>query len=252
MSNKPEMLDRIEKSLENDFKLIRGTYYNPNSKGYDYEDTLAEFLKKYLGNFFTFFIRVPIYDEKIDSENIFTAKENEFDVVATYNNALPKTVFEFRKRRFVPYDATAFIIEVKQTLTKSNLNKDLEKLRKLSMLKLGGNVYIPSIKTPFSIGRPARILFYYERKMKDKLLWDTLAKSRDWCNFLVVCNENKLVLSPHVPIVKQIVNDLGASPNRSVLEQSHALLKLMYYLTMSVQYPIIVNAWGIFETLFSK
>jgi len=212
MSNKPEMLDRIEKSLENDFKLIRGTYYNPNSKGYDYEDTLAEFLKKYLGNFFTFFIRVPIYDEKIDSENIFTAKENEFDVVATYNNALPKTVFEFRKRRFVPYDATAFIIEVKQTLTKSNLNKDLEKLRKLSMLKLGGNVYIPSIKTPFSIGRPARILFYYE----------------------------------------QIVNDLGASPNRSVLEQSHALLKLMYYLTMSVQYPIIVNAWGIFETLFSK
>ena len=179
-------------------------------------------------------------------------QRNEFDVVATYNNALPKALFEFRKRQFMPYDATAFIIEVKQTLNKPNLNKDLEKLRKLSMLSIGENVYIPSIKTPFTIGRPARILFYYEKRMNEKLLWDTLAKSKDWCDFLVIYNEDKLVLGRHVPIAKQIVFDLKAQPKRSVLEQSHALLKLMYYLTMSVQYPIIVNAWGIFERLFSK
>jgi hypothetical protein len=69
---------------------------------------------------------------------------------------------------------------------------------------------------------------------------------------LVIHSEDKLLLNKHLPITKQIVLDLKGVSERSAIEQSHALMKFMYYLTMSVNYSMIVNAWGIFETLFSS
>jgi len=228
------------------------TITNPNTKGYDYEDIVEEFFKKYLGNFFDFYRRVPIYDANLEFRKLFKDEENEFDLVAAYKNALPKIVMSIHKRAVISYDAVAFVTEVKQTLTKPHLENDMDKLRRLSLLKLGQNVFIPPIRTPFSLARPLRILFYFEREIDEKLLWGSLVKSEHWCDFLVIADENKVFLNRHLPITKQIVADLKRQPESSVLQPTHALMKLMYYLTMTVQYPMLVNAWGIFEKLFSK
>jgi hypothetical protein len=252
MSEDLAILEKIAKKFKDGFGSIRENHYNPNTKGYDYEETVEEFYKKYLGNFFDFYMRVPIYDANLEFRKLFRNEENEFDVVATYKNALPKIVMEIHKRQVIPYDAVAFVTEVKQTLTKPHLESDMDKLRRLSLLKLGQNVFIPPIRTQFSLARPLRILFYFERKVNEKLLWNSLAKSEHWCDFLVVADEDKVFLNRQLPITKQIVSNLKKQPESAVLEQTHALLKLMYYLTMTIRYPILVNAWGIFETLFSK
>lgn len=135
MPDKSEILKKIQAGFREEFDKIREMRYNPNTKGYDYEKILKEFYEQYLGNLFNFYTRVPLYDKELKCKNILRNEENEFDVVATYKNALPKIVLQRGKTPFIPYDSTAFITEVKQTLTKSNLNKDLKKLGKLSMLK---------------------------------------------------------------------------------------------------------------------
>lgn len=253
--DKSEILGSIEANLRKEFDRVHQMHYNPNTKGHDYEEILKAFYEKYLGNLFNFHTRVPIYDSELKCQSIFRNGENEFDVVTTYKNTLPRIILEAGKTPFIPYDSTAFITEVKQTLTKSNFDKDLGKLGKLSKLKLGENVRLPKlgvVHTQFRLGRPLRILFYYEKEMKDALIWQHLRRSEDTCDFLVIFRKNWTVLNSHLPIAKQISSDLKKPEGRPALEQIYPLTKLMYYLTLSIEYPIMVNAWGIFETLFSQ
>ena len=107
-----EYLGAIEKQLTNRFDEIHSQVYNPNSKGFDYESILKSFFNSYLNGAFDFLVRVGVLDVDLDFKTMFNKKQNEFDVVAIYKNALPKLVYS----RFVPYDSVAFIAEVKQTL----------------------------------------------------------------------------------------------------------------------------------------
>lgn len=183
-----KLLDAIEEQLKTRFKEIRDEKYNPNTKGYDYEEILQKFCNDYLGGGFDFQIRVGMMDSELKVNTIFGSKENEFDIVATYKNAVPKLVHH----RLVPYDSVAFVIEVKQTLTLPNLEKDLGKLEKLSKLPVSNNrcgLYTDKrIFKGYRINRPLRILFYFEAEAKEdevfKLLEGSLAKSWDLCIIL--------------------------------------------------------------------
>ncbi|MGA2308045.1 MAG: DUF6602 domain-containing protein [Candidatus Bathyarchaeia archaeon] len=252
MRTSSTILGSIEANLKHEFERIRNLNYNQNTKGYSYEKILKEFYTQYLGGIFDFYTRVPLIDAGLEYETIFAPGENEFDVVATYRNAMPRMVLEVQGTSFIPYDATAFITEVKQTLTKSSLKEDLEKLGKLSKMKLGGNVHLPNVATPYSIGRPIRILLYYQREIDEGVLWKMLEESKDVCDFLVMFDQNKAFLNGNLPITKRIVADLKQTEGRSAVDQSYPLLKLMYFLTLSVEYPMVVNAWGVFENLFSR
>ena len=53
-----EILDAIEKQLRNRFQEIFDEKYNQNTKGFDYEQLIGEFLQEYLDGAFDFLIRL--------------------------------------------------------------------------------------------------------------------------------------------------------------------------------------------------
>lgn len=123
------------------------------------------------------------------------------------------------------------------------------------MLKLGANVYQPRMmtcKTKYSLERPLRVLFYYEKKMRDELIWQYLEKSGEACDFLIIFNENITVLNRHLPLTKKILSNQKGPKDHPVKEQIYPLMKFMYYLALSTVFPMMANAWGVFETLFSR
>ena len=247
-----QILEGIEDSLKKDFEEIYKVTFNPNTKGHGYEKVVSDFLKKYLENFFSFYVRVPIYDSDLKCREIFKDIENEFDVVVTYKTSLPRIAFEIGETAFIPYDTVAFVIEVKQDLKKETLQGDLGKLKKLGMLKLANNSRRIGINTDFGLERPLRILFYYRKHIDDSYLWETIKEFDETVDFLVILSENKVFLNKHLPITKKVANDLGHSEVVSALEQKYPFLMLMYYVTLSIRYPFMANAWALFEKLFSR
>jgi hypothetical protein len=240
-----KLLDAIEEQLKTSFEKIRNEKYNPNTKGYDYEKTLQEFCNDYLNGGFDFQIRVGVLDSELQANTIFDPKENEFDIVATYKNAVPKLVHH----HLVPYDSVAFVTEVKQTLTLPNIEKDLAKLEKLSKLPISNNrggLYADRrIFQGYRINRPLRILFYYEAKAKPdkvyKLLEGSFAKSWDLC---IVLKEEVILLNSTLPYVQKLWKEA-----HFVRDFKYPLLKGMFFACAFTE-GNFNDSWVIFWNLF--
>lgn len=243
------LLGAIEQQLNNRFNEIRSEKYNPNTKGFDYEIVLKDFLNSYLNGGFNFFVRVGILDVGLKVKSVLKAKQNEFDVVAVYKNAIPKLVYQ----RLVPYDSVAFIAEAKQTLTLTSLKKDLERFRKVAELKTGRYRFhlLPQIhdregKYPF-LERPLRMLFYYEAKAKGEkvheLLCGELGQFWDIC---VILKKEVVLLNSTLPIVKKV-----RKPEHYIQEPKYPLIKAMCFTCVSID-ATFVDSWNIFWNLFKS
>lgn len=240
-----KLLDAIETQLENRFCEIYEEKYNPNTKGYDYEEILAKFFEEYLGGAFDFLIRVGLLDMELKVNSVLTPKENEFDVIAIYTNAIPKVVHH----RLVPYDSVAFIIEAKQTLTLPNLKADLLKFDKISKLKVANNrpniIATSRVFAPFKIKKPLRFLFYYEGEIKDEKLIETLeGEHRKAWDICVILKKNIVFLNSTLPYVKTLWKDAHFA--RAL---KYPLLKGMFFTCLSLE-GNFVDSWLIFWNLF--
>jgi hypothetical protein len=242
-----KLLGAIEKQLNNRFDEIRSEKYNPNTKGFDYEIVLKDFFNSYLNGGFDFLVRVGVLDVGLKVKEVLKAKQNEFDVVAIYKNAIPKLVYQ----RLVPYDSVAFIAETKQTLTLTTLKADLQKFSKLSELEvdkyrlhLFPKIHSAIIEHPF-LERPLRMLFYYEAKADGEkvhqLLSGELGRVWDIC---VILKENVVLLNSTLPLIKSIKN-----PEHYSQEPNYPLIKAMYFTCMSIE-GIFIDSWLIFWNLF--
>lgn len=248
MSKKVEaikLLEAIEEEFKDKFDELRKKHFNPNTKGYEYEKILKDFLESYLSGLYEFHARVPLIDVALDALSIFTSGGNEFDVVSTYKTAVPKIVFKAHETSFVPYDAVAFIVEVKQTLTKTVLENDLKKLDKLSKLKIGERFGV-LFTGDYVIQRPLRILFYYESEIADATALGMLNKYRNAWDFMAILMDDVLFGNPSLPIIgKRFKTD------RISRFKGYPLLQLMLATTTSLPCPPIVNAWSLFVNLLS-
>lgn len=116
---------------------------------------------------------------------MFSPGENEFDVVGLHRTASPKIVLEVGATKFVPFDGIAFIIQVKQTLKKDSLETDLIKLNKLNELdwsdRFGAKFY-----GKMSIERHLKLLFSYEKNIKDETMNELLEKYNQAWDMLVI------------------------------------------------------------------
>ena len=130
-----KFLEGIENGLKSEFNNLRDKHFNTNTKGYEYEKILKDFLASYFGGIYDFHVRVPLVDIELEALSVFSSSENEFDVVATYKTVVPRIVLKVHETSFLPYDAVAFIAEVKQTVTKAGLESDLKKFDKLDTRK---------------------------------------------------------------------------------------------------------------------
>ena len=238
-----KLLESVEGELRDKFRRLRKMHYNPNTKGYSYENILKDFLELYLGGIYDLHLRVPIIDFELKTSEIFSSGENEFDVVSTYKTAVPRIVFKAEETAFVPYDAVAFLMEVKQTLNKGALKKDLEKLDKLNELHLGDRFGV-TIGGGFNIQRPLRALFYYESEISDKTLLEMLNKYRSAWDLTMVFDDNMILANPLLPIIGK-----GTPATEIAVSKRYPLLQSMFIITASLPYPPIVNAWSLFMNL---
>jgi hypothetical protein len=224
--------------LRNRFAELRDQKYNPNSKGYDYEEIVKEFFEDYMGGAFDLLIRVGVLDNELKVRSVLRLDENEFDVVGIFKDAIPKLVHH----RMIPYDSVAFITEVKQTLKSPDLEEDLEKFSKLDKLHVNPrriHNYIEELK------HPLRILFYYDceadRQRMEELLGSKYAKSWDLC---VVVTDNLLYLNSTLPIVNSLQPNIPFK-----IDSNYVLTKTMYYVSAYYRWRY-VNGWKLFYNLF--
>lgn len=240
-----KLLIAIETQLKNRFCEIYEQKYNPNMKGHDYEKILAKFFEDYLGGAFDFLVRVGVLDMELKVNSVLTPKENEFDVIAIYKNAIPKLV----QHKFVPYDSVAFITEAKQTLTTTNLKKDLLKFKKLSKLKVANNR--PNIFSSsnyfadYKVKRPIRFLFYYEKKADTKKIIEILeGENGKFWDVCVIFKENIALLNSTLPYVKQQFEKAHFT-----MIYDFPLLKGLFFTCFTIK-GIFIDSWLLFWNLF--
>jgi hypothetical protein len=242
-----DVLNGIEKQLNNRFTEIRSEKYNPNTKGFDYELVLKSFFDSYLSGAFDFLVKVGIIDVNLKVKSLLRPEQNEFDVVAIYKNTLPKLVYQRR----VLYDSVAFIVETKQTLTSSSLEADLKKFSKLDELKIDKyrlRLLPKLIDMPgkeVTLKRPLRFLFYYEAEVEDKEVHRMLCgEFGEFWDICLIFKENVVWLNSTLPLIRRQWGDVPC-----VRDVNSPLLKAMAYTSVSIE-GFYLDSWLIFWNLF--
>lgn len=250
MVNKKEALDlleEMEKGLKGEFLSLRNKNFNRNKKGYEYEKILTAFLESYLNGLCEFHVRVPLFDNELESLSLFPSDKNEFDVVATFNTAIPKIIFKAQGTSFIPYDAVAFVVETKKAVTKSALESDLDKFERLSKLKTGKTRFgITSIGGKYTIKRPLRILFYYEKDINETTMFNLLKKYEKSWDLVVILEENFLIGNQALPTIGSRMD-----VKTHMTFNRFPLLYLMFFTTTSIPCPPVVITWKLFTKLIA-
>lgn len=234
-----EILTRIEEQLKTKFEELRNEKYNQNTKGYDYEEIVKQFLEDYIGGGFEVLIRMGVLDAELKVLNFLKPTENEFDVIGLYRNAVPKLVH----RRLVPYDSVAFIFEIKQTLTITNLKDDLAKFERIKNLKINKQRFNFNCWFPKNlIKRPLRVLFYYELHANIEKVCELLNSSDSW-DLCVILKEDNVLMNSTIPFVKEQFKQA-----KFVQFPEFALTKTLQFTTVFIEHDY-VSSWIIFWNL---
>jgi hypothetical protein len=125
------IINGISLDIISEFEKLRDIQANTNTKEGVYEKAVSKFFTDYLGSRFDFYTRAHLLDIKMEYLELLSLGQNEIDVVATFNSAYPKIIVKLGDVNFVAYDSVAFFAEIKSTLDKNNLTKDLIKFEKI-------------------------------------------------------------------------------------------------------------------------
>jgi hypothetical protein len=200
------LISKIEQGIKDDFKRAQSALENPNTQGEVYEKIVLDVLKKYLSGSYDFYNRAKIIDSELNSTLIFGRAENEIDILATFKGVSPNILWEEANRAVIPFDTVAYLIEVKAKLDKTNLSNDLEKLRKITKLKItedrfsgyNGGKYVIS-------NRPLKILFYFNEEIDSATCEQILAQNEDDWDVVVILMSDKILLNTKLELTKDLI-----------------------------------------------
>lgn len=243
-----KILEGVNLTLKNRFNELRDQHFNTNTKGYEYEKIVAAFFCEYFGGIFDFHTRKVLLDRDLKAFEVFDEGQNEFDVVATFRNASPRLVMKVGEVSYLPYDATALVIEVKQTLERTALKRDLDKLRKLDSFDTSGRFGTP-FKTRFSIERPLKILFYYEEHIDENSLEELLTQYAQSWDMVLVLSDDILFGNRALPVVAK---DLGDSENMIICYHDYSLFYFLKLVNLSITVSPFVDALSVFGKLIEN
>jgi hypothetical protein len=245
---KTRILNGIDKGLRCDFDKISEQHFNPNTKGHEYEKAWANFLEGYFSGLFDFHVRSALLDRDMKALEAFAPAKNEFDVIATFKNACPRIVLEVGDTEFIPYDAVAFITEVKQTLTVTGLKEDLEKLNKLNSFdcsqRFGGITFTSSS----SIERPLKTLFYLDATIAEDTLHATLLSNVASWDLLLVLSKDEVLGNRELPIVREV----GIGKEKLEIFSPHSLLQFILLTESSMTLAPLTDTTPVFVKLLES
>ena len=239
-----EILTGINKQLRDRFEEIREQHFNPNTKGYEYEKIVAAFLGDYVSGLFDLHARVGLIDKDLGVFERFRPSENEFDVVATFKNACPGIILKIGETKMIPYDAVAFLVEVKQTLTEERLNHDINKLVRLNDFDCSGRFGL-TFTGDFSINRPLKTLLYYESSISEQALTDILTANAGAWDLLVLFSGNLLYANPALPIVRANMSE----PARIARMEHNPMLNYLLFVQSSMTLAPVTSTMRTFLEL---
>jgi len=232
------------KQLALRFEYLRSLYFNPNTKGSGYENVLKRLLNEYLGGVVTLHTRCFLIDRDQHLLRLLQHGKNEFDVVATFNSACPRIVLREGVIRYVPFDAIAFMIQVKQTLTKPNLEKDLEKFEKVSQADTSKRFDV-KITGDYSVDYPIRVLAYYEKQIDAKEFRELIEKKPKNWDLIILVKDDQLYYNTELPFAQKVMGGKMVKPFHP-----HALCWLLLILSLSFTIPPVVNTAQTFLNLW--
>jgi hypothetical protein len=192
------ILDSFSRSIMSEFQKSKNANYDANTKGGNYEKVVSEFLKIYFGGVLDFYVRAQILDINLDCIDLFPKSANSFDVVAAFKTAIPRLVFTIKETAFIPLDSIAFIVEVKDTVTKPFLKKDLEKLKKFSELKFDSGRFGVTVGSEHELDRPLRALIYGSRKISDISLIELMKEYAKYWDILIILDTDQIWKNPSI------------------------------------------------------
>jgi hypothetical protein len=214
---------------------------NQNTKGFEFEKSIARTLGDYLGSEFEFHVRSQIIDVNLDYLNIFSVGQNEFDIVATFRSASPKIIMRIGDAEYVPYDSVAFILEIKTKMDKTRLADDLEKLKKLALLPLTKTRFSLIIASDKFVMRPLRLLFYYESSIDETTESKLLTDYYEYWDVIYKIQNDEVILNSSLPAVKHIMSLHGINQNIIKWGGNNCAVVLLTIISSSVPTPLRVN-----------
>lgn len=214
----PEALIRgFSEKLRSQWEQHRRQSFNPNTKGAAFENTLKRFLLDYYRGIYHIRTRTAVIDRYLECFEVFNAGENEFDVVASFRQAIPELVLESGEMKWVTYEGVAFVCEVKSELNATALKSDLKKFAKLKSLdqenpkdrfptRYGGTqISIEPEKGVKEGSRQATVehqlkcLIYDKSSISHSTLMQVLHTDTEIWDLLLVVDENVLFVSSELP-----------------------------------------------------
>jgi hypothetical protein len=244
-----KVLEGVNSTLKNRFNELRDQHFNTNTKGYEYEKIVAAFFSEYFGGIFEYHTRKVLLDRDLKAFEVFDEGQNEFDVVATFRTASPRLVMKVGDMTYLPYDGTAFVIEVKQTLERTALKRDLDKLRKLDSFDTSNRFGRPAFKTSFSIERPLKILLYYEARIDENSLEELLNQYAQSWDMVLVFSKDILYGNRALPVVAKALPD---SKDMIICYDNFSLFNFMRIIQCSITVSPIVNTLRVFGKLLES
>lgn len=229
------------------FESIRNQHYNPNVKGGGYERIVRVFLESYLEGRNSFHERCSLLDTQLRIGEVFSDAENEWDVVGTYKNAIPSVVLEREGAPIIPYDAVAFIVAVKQTLTQKNLEKDLDRYRRLSSVEY--EKLSASVGGDATIDHPLRVLFYYEGTVTQEQLMELVVHHSSW-DIAVSFKDESFIANSELFLTKHLTGGIDKPLFKP--PSCHVLPWLILYLTACTPQPLRRDTTGLLFNLLKR
>lgn len=236
-----KFIELIEMQLKKDFETIRLIPSPSNVKGRNYEIAVKEFFESRLGGLYDFHTRCSLLDSQLKALTLLSIKENEFDIAAVHKTAPSVLHSVLRKVIWIEYDTVAFITSVKQTLSPSFLEEDLEKYQKVNQLQFFEDEYefkIKHIMTPFTLRKPMKILFYYEGGLSQKIV-NNLKEMKGAWDILEIVSKDTLLMNKNLPIAKPFLRKENTQAEGILKFAPNSLSYLLFFLSASI--PIRVG-----------
>jgi len=197
------LVEGIQEQLNQDWNEFRDQHHNPSNKGASYEEALGDFLNKYYRGVYEIQTQTVIIDENLEVFNLFDTLrgEHEIDLVGLFESARPRIVFEVGEMTYVPLIGAAFLCEVKSKIDKGRLEKDLQKLQKVSKLaKMEDRSFAIAQTGTYTTNHQIKCLVYDENAISEEELVDKLIQYQDSWDMLLSVRENTLFINSSLPI----------------------------------------------------
>lgn len=199
------LFERVQQQLSRDWEELREIY--ANSKGDTYEETLSDFLDSYFGGVYDINTKVAVIDQNLISFDVFdfVSGDDEIDLVASFSQAKPRIIFKTGdgkgELRWVPFEAVAFICEIKSQLTKQSLEDDFSKLESISRISESiDDRFGPMIGGDYTITDPLQCLVYDRESIADDTLEDILTSNYSHWHMVLLVENDILLLNRSLPI----------------------------------------------------